>query len=299
MDSRWCHVFCGFMMFYDSFSWFVLSKLFIVAAEVSCFYPVPPVEQDHRKASRLAGTRCTWCMLPRFPSSWIRVAPRMRSSRRYKTPLGAAEKPCVQVVQATSWRPIFAVKSSKIWKHVVKCRWWNSWNSWSCSSCPPSTVWIRWSPKDSWGALPESQQWTGLGVYSYGIFPFKIAIYCHIYSSHILRRTFPSCLDSPATQHHWTPWGSFQQRVASLGVSILKIVYVRVFTNMVTTNWIMEAVFDAADDTLKVKKESGPPRVRREIWGVAFVRLGSSMSSTLDNRCSFWSYVEASNFGGW
>ncbi|CAL1155326.1 unnamed protein product [Cladocopium goreaui] len=43
----------------------------------------------------------------------------------------------------------------------------------------------------------------------------------------------------------------------SLGVSILKIVYVRVFTNMVTTNWIMEAVFDAADDTLKVKKESG------------------------------------------
>ena len=47
----------------------------------------------------------------------------------------------------------------------------------------------------------------------------------------------------------------------------MKIVYVRVFTNMVTTNWIMEAVFDAADDTLKVKKESGPPRVRREIWG--------------------------------
>ena len=39
--------------------------------------------------------------------------------------------------------------------------------------------------------------------------------------------------------------------------AILKILYVRVFTNMVTTNWIMEAVFDAADDTLKVKKESG------------------------------------------
>eukprot|EP00435_Cladocopium_sp_Y103_P030205 s237_g7.t1 len=37
----------------------------------------------------------------------------------------------------------------------------------------------------------------------------------------------------------------------SLAVSILKVIYVRVFTNMVTTNWIMEAVFDAADDTLK------------------------------------------------
>lgn len=29
---------------------------------------------------------------------------------------------------------------------------------------------------------------------------------------------------------------------------------------MVATNWIMEAVFDAADDTLKVKKESGAKR---------------------------------------
>jgi len=43
----------------------------------------------------------------------------------------------------------------------------------------------------------------------------------------------------------------------SLCTALLKIIYVRVFTNMVATNWIMEAVFDAADDTLKVKKESG------------------------------------------
>lgn len=35
------------------------------------------------------------------------------------------------------------------------------------------------------------------------------------------------------------------------------MIYVRVFTNLVTTNWIMEAVFDAADDNLKVKSESG------------------------------------------
>ena len=162
----WC-----FTIVFQCFSWFVLSKWFIVlvAAEVSCFYPVPPVEQDHRGASRLAGTRCTWCMLPRFPSSWIRVAPRMRSSRRYKTPLGAAEK--VMWVWINTYRYIFSGmnihlpailmftrgtrfwpipmctshilapflqwKSSKIWKHVVKCRWGNSWNS---SSCPPSTV---------------------------------------------------------------------------------------------------------------------------------------------------------------
>ena len=110
-----------------------------------------------------------------------------------------------------------------------------------------------------------------------GLFLWYISLQnCHVIIviySHILRRTFPSCLDPPATQHHWTPWGSFQQRVASLGVSILKIVYVRVFTNMVTTNWIMEAVFDAADDTLKVKKESGPPRVRREICESSGYRL--------------------------
>ena len=107
------------MMFYDSFSWFVLSKLFIVlvAAEVSCFYPVPPVEQDHWGASRLAGTRCTWCMLPRFLSSWIRVAPRMRSSRRYKTPLGAADKSCVQ---ATSWRPFCSGNLQK-----YENMWWS------------------------------------------------------------------------------------------------------------------------------------------------------------------------------
>lgn len=48
------------------------------------------------------------------------------------------------------------------------------------------------------------------------------------------------------------------QSALRLITAILKVVYVRVFTNMVTTNWIMEAVFDAADDTLKVKKESGP-----------------------------------------
>ncbi len=46
-------------------------------------------------------------------------------------------------------------------------------------------------------------------------------------------------------------------RPDSLATALLKIIYVRVFTNMVATNWIMEAVFDAADDTLKVKKESG------------------------------------------
>ncbi|CAK9083819.1 Uncharacterized protein SCF082_LOCUS39767 [Durusdinium trenchii] len=39
--------------------------------------------------------------------------------------------------------------------------------------------------------------------------------------------------------------------------AITKMIYVRVFTNLVTTNWIMEAVFDAADDNLKVKSESG------------------------------------------
>ncbi|CAE7878874.1 unnamed protein product, partial [Symbiodinium microadriaticum] len=35
--------------------------------------------------------------------------------------------------------------------------------------------------------------------------------------------------------------------------AICKLVYVRVFTKVVTTNWILEAVFDAADDHLKVK----------------------------------------------
>lgn len=49
-------------------------------------------------------------------------------------------------------------------------------------------------------------------------------------------------------------------RPDSLCTALLKIIYVRVFTNMVATNWIMEAVFDAADDTLKVKKESGAKR---------------------------------------
>lgn len=39
--------------------------------------------------------------------------------------------------------------------------------------------------------------------------------------------------------------------------AICKLVYVRVFTKVVTTNWILEAVFDAADDHLKVKKEQG------------------------------------------
>jgi len=39
--------------------------------------------------------------------------------------------------------------------------------------------------------------------------------------------------------------------------AIMKVIYVRVFTKMVTTNWILEAVFDAADDKLKVKKEKG------------------------------------------
>eukprot|EP00439_Symbiodinium_sp_Y106_P027191 s4159_g3.t1 len=36
-------------------------------------------------------------------------------------------------------------------------------------------------------------------------------------------------------------------------IAICKLVYVRVFTKVVTTNWILEAVFDAADDHLKVK----------------------------------------------
>ncbi len=34
--------------------------------------------------SSLQGTHCTSCTLPRFPSSWIPVVPRMRSSRKFK-----------------------------------------------------------------------------------------------------------------------------------------------------------------------------------------------------------------------
>lgn len=62
-------------------------------------------------------------------------------------------------------------------------------------------------------------------------------------------------------------------------MALLKFIYVRVFTTMapgtgfrlenraeVTTNWIMEAVFDAADDTLKVSKESGRGPCFRSFW---------------------------------
>ena len=68
----------------------------------------------------------------------------------------------------------------------------------------------------------------------------------------------------PCRVCHWQ-WSREMSRLSTylrqdplqLIKALTKIIYVRVFTKMVTTNWILEAVFDAADDHLKVNKEKG------------------------------------------